>query len=371
MLKREDELLDILQLIHSENVGPVTFYKLIETFGSPSAALSEAQNIRKIRLCPRSWAENELQKAQKTGVKLLAYDDPCYPANLKLIEDHPPLLYVLGESSLLQNENRLAIVGSRHASINGRKTASRIAYELSERGICIVSGMARGIDAAAHKGAMYACDRLGETIAVLGCGVDIIYPTENTDLYHQIAAQGCLISELPLCTMPQSTFFPRRNRIVAALGLGTLVVEATRRSGSLITARLAESFGRRIFAVPGSPADARAEGPNSLLKNGAILVESAADILRVLPKTVLNAPLSKTHPRQKALVFATNDANLTVQTTSLDIKIIDYLNHDGVYVDEIIRLSGLTPAEVALQLPELEMDGRIERQSGHKVALIK
>lgn len=371
MAKQISELIDILQLINSENVGPITFYKLVESYGSPALALLGASKIAKIRLCPRAWAEKEHAKAQALGIELIAYDDENYPQNLKTIEDCPPILYAKGNPQILQNNSCVAIVGARNATINGRKTASKIAFDLSNANRCVVSGLARGIDAAAHKGALYAQGQNGETIAVIGCGVDVIYPKENEELYRQIEAQGCIISELPLGTAPQSSFFPRRNRIVAALSLGTLVVEATVNSGSLITAELAKQMGRQIFAIPGSPAEARAEGPNKLLKDGAVLVENAADILKNLPNTTPSHICKKAQPKQKALVFTTNDANLSTSTNTQNIKIVDYLSHDGVYVDEIIRQSGQTPAEVALQLLELEMDGKIERQSGNKVALIK
>lgn len=371
MLTTESELTDILQLINSENVGPVTFFKLAETYGSPAAALSEAAKIKKIRLCPRERAEREFRRARDAGITLIAYNDERYPPNLRLIEDRPPLLYVRGDPEILRNPVCVSIVGARNASINGRKTASRIAYDLSERGVCVVSGMARGIDAAAHKGAMYARKQQGETIAVLGCGADVVYPKENAEVYAQAAVLGCIISELPLGTAPQSNFFPRRNRIVAAMSLGTLVVEASLRSGSLITAGLARAMGRQIFAVPGTPAEPRAEGPNRLIKEGALLAENAADILEHLPQTPPAPTAKKAHAKQKALVFAANDANLAADKVCPGIKIVDYLNHDGVYVDEIIRLSGLQPSEVAMQLLELEMDGRIERQNGNKVALIK
>lgn len=371
MCTTESELTDILQLINSDNVGPVTFYKLVNTYGSAAAALSEADKIKKIRLCPRRFAEEELKRAQNAGIDLIAYTDARYPPNLKLIEDCPPLLYVRGNADILRRSTCVAIVGARNASINGRKTASHIAYELSQQGVCVVSGMARGIDAAAHKGAMYARSQQGKTIAVLGCGVDVVYPKENVGVYAQAATQGCIVSELPLGTAPQANFFPRRNRIVAAMSLATLVVEATLKSGSLITARLAQQMGRQIFAVPGSPADPRAEGPNRLIKEGAVLAENAADILKFLPQAVPAPAAKKTHAAQKALVFAANDANLAADEGRPEAKIVDYLNHDGVYVDEIIRQSGQSPAEVALQLLELEMNGRIERQSGNKVALIK
>lgn len=367
----ESELTDILQLINSENVGPVTFYKLIKEFGSPKQAIIEAEKIKKIHLCNRRWAEDEIIRAQNLGISLISYKDRNFPPNLKLIEDCPPVLYVRGNVQILQNPNCIAVIGARNASINGRKTAAKIAFDLSTHGVCIVSGMARGIDAAAHKGAMHACNKQGETIAVLGCGADIAYPKENTDIYAKIISQGCVVSELPIGTPPQANFFPRRNRIVAALSLATLVVEATLKSGSLITADLARSMNRGLFAVPGYPNDPRAEGTNKLIKEGAVLVENASDIL-----SSISSPQIIKHPKksisvQKPLVFATKDANLAANKTCSNIKISDYLNYDGVYVDEIIRLSGLSASEVAFLLLELELEGKIERQSGNKVALIK
>ena len=269
----------------------------------------------------------------------------------------------------------LAVVGARNASINGRKTAAKIACELTSNQVLIISGMARGIDSAAHKGALHALNQQGPTLAVLGTGVDVVYPPENQDLYQKIIDNGAVISEFPLGTGPQPNNFPRRNRIVAALAQGTLVVEATARSGSLITARLALEQGRDIFAVPGSPLDQRAQGPNRLIKDGANLVESAEDILNIL---LLNnnrriRPFIK--PRTQDLFAAPIDisektADIPQQSSAAD-SLLNLLDFEGVYVDEIIRRSGLDASSLSLLLLELEMDGKIERRAGNKVALIK
>ena len=271
----------------------------------------------------------------------------------------------------------MAIVGARNASINGRKTASHIAYDLTNNGVLVVSGMARGIDSAAHKGAMYACNQKGATLAVLGTGVDVPYPTENRQLYEQICEQGAIVSEFPLGTEPQAQNFPRRNRLVSAITQGTLVVEATTHSGSLITARLALEQGKDIFAVPGSPQDARALGPNKLIKEGAILAESAEDILSHLNPEKQQQLIEYVDKLQKNADYPAKDNLKEASTDNDNIKqsetssIIDCLSREGTLVDEIIRKTGQDAATVSLALLELELSGRIERQPGNKVALIK
>ena len=366
----KEEIIDVIQLINSENVGPITFYKLIDMYGSVRLALDNLHKHKKIIPFSRKKAENEFMRAQSMGVKLICFSDELYPDNLKSLDDAPPILYVLGNERLLQHSFALSIVGARNASINGRKTASRIAFDLTNNNVLIVSGMASGIDSAAHKGALYAKEQYGTTIAVLGTGIDVIYPQQNKALYEQIISQGLIISEFPLGTQPQAANFPRRNRIVAALGLGTLVVEATLHSGSLITAKMALEQGRDIFAIPGSPNEARAAGPNKLIKDGAILVENADDILEYLSaanqKTINRIP--KASKKVQNSLFETPEKKEIINSES---SILDYLNHDGVYVDEIIRESGLSASEVAAALLDLELDGRIERICGNKVALIK
>lgn len=369
-MSASEEIVDIIQLINSDNLGPVTFYKLIDKFGSPKAAIDNIGSLKRVRLWARDKAIAVAEKAQSMGISVISYNDMNYPKALCGLNDAPPVLFARGNTECLNNPLSVSIVGARNASINGRKTASRIAYDLTNAGVMVVSGMARGIDAAAHKGALYAMQQSGGTIAVLGTGVDVPYPEENTDLYAQIAEHGCLISEFLPGTIPQANNFPRRNKIVAAISQGTLVVEATLKSGSLITAQLAAEYGRELFAVPGAPSEPRSLGPNKLIKEGAHLVENADDITRVLHSR-------KNLPNKPRKLEIQSEFNLAPIEQSLaddlpaQTKIIDYLNADGVYVDEIIRTSGLDAAQVALDLLELEMDGRIERQSGNKVALIK
>lgn len=365
-----EEIVDILQLINSENLGPITFYKLLEKFGTAKAAIENIGQLKKVRLWPREKAVAVFENAARQKIELISYNDGRYPQLLRGLNDAPPLLFVRGNCECLNFSAGISVVGARNASINGRKTASRIAYDLTNKGIMVVSGMARGIDAAAHKGALYAQNQCGATVAVLGTGVDIPYPDENAGLYEQITEQGCIISELLPGSQPQANNFPRRNRIVAALTQGTLVVEATAQSGSLITAQLAADYGRELFAVPGSPTEPRSIGPNRLIKSGAHLVETAEDIVKHIHSISACQQPRRKAPKQKEFDFAAIESPNSAPTNG-QTKIIDYLNADGVYVDEIIRASGLDAAQVALELLELEMDGRIERQSGNKVALIK
>mgnify|MGYP000135686224 FL=1 len=371
----ENKILDYIQLINSANIGPVTFYKLLRQYGSAEAALAALPAGR--RTFSRSAAQKEFELARRQNIRLLAFDDPEYPENLRAAEDAPPVIYVRGQINCLRQPLSLSIVGARNASLNGRKLASQISCELTSQGIMIVSGMARGIDTAAHKGAMFALNRSGNTVAVLGTGIDIAYPAENQKLCEQIAGQGAVISEFPLGTEPSAGNFPRRNRIVSALTDGTLVVEASLHSGSLITARLALEQGRDVFAVPGFPTDERSAGPNKLIKDGAFLVENAEDILNVLSADARRKIPRTPRPVQTDLFVKPLDKESKTadipDTASPDREtdILSLLTPAGVYVDELIRVSGLDSAAVSLRLLELEMEGRIERQVGNKVALIK
>lgn len=371
----ENKILDYIQLINSANIGPVTFYKLLRQYGSAEAALAALPADR--RTFSRSAAQKEFELARRQNIRLLAFDDPEYPENLRAAEDAPPVIYVRGQINCLRQPLSLSIVGARNASLNGRKLASQISCELTSQGIMIVSGMARGIDTAAHKGAMFALNRSGSTVAVLGTGIDIAYPAENQKLCEQIAGQGAVISEFPLGTEPSAGNFPRRNRIVSALTDGTLVVEASLHSGSLITARLALEQGRDVFAVPGFPTDERSAGPNKLIKDGAFLVENAEDILNVLSADARRKIPRTPRPVQTDLFVKPLDKESKTadipDTASPDREtdILSLLTPAGVYVDELIRVSGLDSAAVSLRLLELEMEGRIERQVGNKVALIK
>ena len=367
---RSKKIIDWLQLINTPNIGPVTFYKMLEKYGDAQSALDNLSS--KYEKFSRATAEEELKKAEKLGVHILCRDDECFPPHIRELEDCPPILYVKGNIEVLKFPLLISIVGARNASVAGRKIASRIAYDLTNSDVLVVSGMARGIDSAAHKGAMYAKNQAGPTIAVLGTGVDEIYPAENETLYEQIVDQGAVISELPLGTKAQMSNFPRRNRIVSAISCGTLVVEASLHSGSLITAKMALEQGKDVFAVPGSPMDDRSSGPNGLIKEGAFLTESADDVIKVL--STANHQAIKTYKVEKfkdnLLDNRKNNDDIPKQENSAT-SLLELLTPQGVYVDELIRISGLDSASVSLQLLELEMSGKIERQVGNKVALIK
>ena len=362
------EIINRIRLLGTDNIGAISFYKLLGRYHSASNALEHLPP----QYVPPSFgqAEQSFLKTQKQGITLLHFDSPTYPKNLKQLRDAPPLLYVLGNSDLLNASPAVSIVGSRNASVNGRKLASRIAFELSDQNVLVISGIARGIDSSAHKGAMYARGETGRTIAVLGTGVDIPYPAENTELYEQIAVNGCIVSELPLGTAPNPQNFPRRNRIIAGLSEGVLVVEAGVNSGSLITARLAREQKKLLFAVPGTPGESRSQGSNLLIKEGAVLTETTADILPFLKGNKIMMPAKKETPRQKVLVFENNDANFSRQKSEPD-NLTDMLTLDGVSIDELIRLSGKSAAEIAAEILELELNGIVERRAGNRIALRK
>ena len=371
----EEEISDYLQLINTENIGPKKFSQLIKQFGSVRQAL---QNLpAQYHLADRKFAEQEISLAKHLGIKILISSMPEYPQALLTISDYPPVIYALGHTEILNSAYTCAIVGSRNASINGRKLASKLAYDLTNQDVIVVSGMARGIDASAHKGALYAKEQKGATIAVLGTGVDIPYPVENTDLYKQIAQNGCLISEFPIGTTPQANNFPRRNRIISGLANGILVVEANLHSGSLITAYSAAEQGREVMAIPGSPLDGRAQGTNKLIKEGAALVENAEDIIAILQETPhINLRPKPTITQQSDDLF-TSPLDKKVKTDNIPEQknspsgIISFITPEGVDIDEIIEASGLDSAVVNAELLYLEIDGKISRQSGNKVALIK
>lgn len=370
-MANKEEILDYLQLINTNGIGPKTFHQLSEKYGSVHQAIKNLPS--KYNLWNRDLAQKEFDLANHLGVKIIISNSSEYPQALLNIPDYPPVLYAKGNYTLLNSTMSLAIVGSRNASINGRKLASKIAYDLTNQGVLIVSGMARGIDSSSHKGALYACNQQGGTIAVLGTGVDIPYPDENKELYEQICRQGCVISEFPLNTKPQANNFPRRNRIISGLSNGVLVVEANLHSGSLITAYTAAEQNREVMAVPGSPLDGRSQGTNKLIKDGAYLVENAEDIINILQTNSLaQTTQHKLSPQPDLLTTPLdNDIkidNIPQQKTS---SVMDYLTHEGVDIDEIIQASGLDSAVVNAELLYLELEGKISRQPGNKVALIK
>jgi len=362
------ERIDWLRLIRSENVGPRTFARLLDRFGSAAAALAALPEMarrgglrRAIRVCPKAEAEREAAAVARLGAQLVARCEPAYPLALAQIDDAPPVLSVLGAPGLLARP-MIAIVGARNASLNGRTLARRLAADLGAAGMVVVSGLARGIDTAAHEGGL-----AGGTVAVMAGGLDVIYPAENADLARRIAESGALLSEMPPGTEPQASHFPRRNRIVSGLALGVVVVEATARSGSLITARLALEQGREVFAVPGSPLDPRAGGPNDLIRRGATLTETADDVLSVV-REMIGRPLAE--PPRDAFRPGPAAVPGDAEVEAARAEIVGLLGPTPVMVDEIIRQCQLSPSVVSWVLLELELAGRLDRHPGNRVAAL-
>lgn len=359
------ERLDWLRLYRSQNVGPATFFRLLQRFGSAAEALAALPDLARqggSRQPPRPWplaaAERELDTLDRLGGRLLTACDPDFPALLRPLET-APLLTVLGNPALLLRPT-VAVVGARNASLVGRRLARSLAAELAAAGVVVVSGLARGIDTAAHQGALMA-----GTAAVLAGGVDVVYPPENDELHRRIATEGCLVSEMPPGTQPQASHFPRRNRLISGLSLGVLVVEAMLHSGSLITARLALDQGREVFAVPGSPLDPRSQGTNRLIKDGAALVETAADVLDGLGQ-LAECRTPSPPPNTAADIALPNDDDLA-RARNL---ILPALTPAPVTVDEIVRQCQLSPAVVSMVLVEIELAGRLERHPGQQVSLL-
>jgi DNA processing protein len=394
-----DEKIDWLQLARSGGVGPRTFFKLLERFRSARKALDELPRLAREagaedrwRRCRRDEAEAELAATLDLGCALLARDEPGYPQRLAEIADPPPLLVVRGRADLLA-QPAVALVGARNASANGRMLARNLASDLAAGGLLVVSGLARGIDAAAHEGALAAG---APTLAVIASGVDVAYPSDHADLMERIADTGAIVSERPLGAVPQARHFPRRNRLISGLSLGVVVVEAAPQSGSLITARLAAEQGREVMAVPGSPLDPRHRGTNQLLRDGATLVESAADVLAAL------GPLAPAPARRTAMAGSrepprarTTDVErgrdggrsgewtgrhdgsappqlpLEADGDGADLigRVCERLGPEPLLVDELIRQCRASTAEVPRALLELELDGRLERHPGNRVSL--
>ncbi len=363
-----NERLDWLRLIRSENVGPITFRQLLARFGSVGAALDALPDLarrggrkRPIAICSRAVAEAELARLEAAEGFSIALCEPDYPPDLAVLEDAPPVLGCLGHAHLLRRK-AVAIVGARNASANGRRLARQLASELGAGGLLVVSGLARGIDAAAHEGALET-----GTAAVVAGGVDVIYPAENTGLYEEIRARGVLISEISMGTTPQARHFPRRNRLISGMTRGTLVIEAALRSGSLITARFAADQGREVFAIPGSPLDPRARGCNNLIRQGAVLVETAADVLDVLESGLI-PPVRE--PKAADFLGPAPVPPDAAEIAEARARIEDSLGPTPVAVDEVIRECHVSPAIVHMALLELELAGHLERHPGNRVALI-
>jgi DNA processing protein len=362
----DEQRLDWLRLIRSENVGPRTFRALVNHYGGARAALEMLPALARRggaqapgRICSLDEARREIETASRLGAVFIALGEPGYPARLRMIDDAPPLISARGRIEVLTSP-MVAIVGSRNASAAGAKFAGQIARELGEAEFVTVSGLARGIDAAAHRATIDT-----GTVAILAGGQDCIYPPEHVPLLQQIHEHGAAISEMPFGWEPRARDFPRRNRLIAGLSLGVVVIEAARRSGSLITARLALEQGREVFAVPGSPLDPRCEGTNGLLKQGATLVTETNDVLAVLGPILgrtINLPAEEPapDPQSPAAEPAADERR----------RIIALLGPTPVDIDDLIRQSGARPAVVRTVLLELEIAGRLERQTGGRVALL-
>ncbi len=358
------ERFDRLCLYRSENVGPITFRRLLAHFGSAGAAITALPDLSRrggrgkpIKVCPADAAEAEIAALKEAGGRYLIWGDAEYPAALANIEDAPPVLGLIGHAHLLERR-AVAIVGARNASANGRRFARTIAAELGEAGFAIASGLARGIDAAAHEGALEA-----GTVAVVAGGVNVVYPKENGALHEAIAERGAILAEQPPGTRPQGRHFPYRNRIISGLARGTLVVEAAMRSGSLITARYALEQGREVFAVPGSPLDPRCRGTNDLIRQGAVLTESAADVVGAL-EGIGGARLDE---RRDDSYAGPSPPDIPAADRR---AVTELLGHSPVPVDEIIRQCQLSPATVSTVLLELELAGRLERHPGNQVSIL-
>ncbi|RWE67841.1 DNA-processing protein DprA [Mesorhizobium sp.] len=356
-----------LRLIRTPNVGPATFRDLINRFGSAETALEMLPELmisggaRKIVRIPSiAEAEAEVETARRAGARFVGIGEADYPPLMKSMDHPPPLLAVKGEGAVFRLP-AVAIVGARNASLAGIKMARTLAAELGRDGYGIVSGLARGIDTAAHQGSLAT-----GTIGVLAGGLDLPYPPENAELCNEIAERGgAIISEMPFGWQPRAEDFPRRNRLVAGAALGLVVVEAAQRSGSLISARLAGEMGRLVFAVPGSPLDPRAAGTNALLKDGATLVTEASDITSAI------APLvSALAPRTPPLGEPPDFSATPPPCEDDRARVIEALGPTPVAVDEIIRHTGLHPAQVFMVLLELDLAGRLERHAGGNVSLI-
>lgn len=356
-----DDLIDRLRLVRTSGIGPVTFRQLVQRFGSAGAALDALPDLarrgggKSPRIASTDDARREMASVEKLGARYLTIDQGLYPRLLAAMEDAPPLIMVKGDVALLDRP-AVAMVGARNASAAACRFARGLAHDLGGEGMVVVSGLARGIDSAAHDGSLDS-----GTIAVIAGGIDVAYPPENAERQNAIATCGLLIAEMPPGTEPRARHFPYRNRIIAGLAAGTVVVEAAPRSGSLITARLAAEAGREVMAVPGSPLDPRAQGCNQLIRDGATLVQNAADVVEVLRPSVIAYVAEPPEP----FVPLSTDELVEEHRSTIE----GLLGPVAVAVDELVRLSGASPAEVQLVLLELDLAGRLDRHAGGRVSI--
>lgn len=361
-MSRDADLVARLRLIRTRAIGPVTFFQLLQRFGSAEAALRALPDLARRgggaapAIPSMAEIEREIAAVEALGARYLLLGREPYPALLAELEAAPPALIVRGDAGLLARPS-VALVGARNVSAAGVRFARELAHDLAQQGVVVVSGLARGIDTAAHQGALD-----GGTIAVIAGGIDVYYPPENRPLQEAIGSRGLLVAEMPPGTEPRARHFPYRNRIIAGLAQGTVIVEAAPRSGSLITARLAAEAGRDVMAVPGSPLDPRAQGCNLLIRDGATLVQGATDVIETL------RPFGRDTVRAPIRDYA---AGRPVDASDRERRAVtDLLGPTPVAIDELIRLSGLAPSVLQLVLLELELAGRLERYAGGRVSLV-
>lgn len=373
MTPSPSDLATHLRLARTEGVGPVGYRRLLQRFGAPAPALealpglARAAGRAKIHIPSRGEIEDEIAATARLGGRFLMPHMADYPPLLARIADPPPALAVLGDAACL-SRRAVGVVGSRNASLNGQHIASAIATGLAEAGITVVSGMARGIDGAAHEAALRVAG--GVTIAAVAGGLDHPYPSQHAALQARIAEGGAVVTEAPLGTEPQARHFPRRNRVIAGLALGIVVVEAARHSGSLITARLALEAGREVFAVPGSPLDPRAQGANDLIRQGAPLTETAADILALLPSDITEF-LHQTEAEAGLPGFQEAAAPNPHAVDAARRSILSVLSPAPTSVDDLLRHCQFTSrAALVAALLELELGGVVESLPGNRVALL-
>ncbi|MBY7649294.1 MAG: DNA-protecting protein DprA [Candidatus Liberibacter europaeus] len=359
-----------LRLIRSDNVGPLTFRDMINYFGSAEQAIEmipelsrKGGNTKKIRVCSREEAEREIEIAESFGANFVFLSESNYPPALRYIDYPPPILAVKGNIQIASTKPSVGIVGTRNPSISGIKFTEKIAQEIGMEGYTIVSGLAIGIDTAAHRASL----KTG-TIVVMAGGLDRAYPPENLNILEEIwNNEGVAVSEMPFGLEPRAHDFPRRNRIIAGIGLGLIVIEAAKRSGSLITSRLAGEFGRLVFAVPGSPLDPRCEGTNQLIKDGAILITSSCDVLQMLqPQIEKNFFSSPCYSNPVTDIKITNYPECNQDER---MKISQSLNNVPIHVDDIIHHTGIDAPIVYLVLLELDLAGRLCHHPGGMVSL--
>ncbi|MEY4160869.1 MAG: DNA-protecting protein DprA [Pseudomonadota bacterium] len=362
----QDEAFARIQLLRSPHVGPVSYYHLLRRFGSALSALEALPDLAargggRLAPAPNHRITAEIAAVKRSGARYLFHDSPDYPPLLAQCEGAPPILIVRGDTAIAARP-AVAVVGARNASAAAIKLARDFAAGLAEAGLVIVSGLARGIDGAAHRGALSVGLQGGCTIGVIASGIDIAYPPDHADLQEQVASEGLLISEQPPGTEPLARHFPARNRIIAGIAGGTLVVEAAPKSGSLITARLAGEVGREVMAIPGSPLDTRSRGCNQLIRDGAVLVQSPDDVIELL-QGFTGAPRSalfeQTMPYEP---FDQADLDEPADLESL-------LTTAPIAVDELVRQSGKSASAVQLALLELELAGRLVRHAAGRVSL--